>query len=222
MKRGVIARIDGSLGRFESFTNTRTENGTELTDMISVTGVKRTPGGLDITEGQAATQDVAETNRVELSNGGIDVSSTSSVETDLTDFLAVGDDFVVVDSSNGTFTFDLLERQFSTPVNRADIDLDSFWMSLADAIPWKVGFFGHDGPVSNGVVHGESVLDDGVFGSAIRDLQKNQLGVKVDIEGDEYKFVITKSGYLELYRPREIGSAEFAEFISHNVLSHIH
>ena len=221
MKRGVIARIDGTLGRIGSFSETRTEDGRELVNLLSVTGVKRTPGGLDITQGQAASQTLVENDTVTLTNGEIDVSTSATVETDLTDFLTVGDEFVVVDSSAGTFAFDLLEREYNTPVTRADIDLDSFWVSLSNATPWKVGFYGHDGPVENGVVQGESVLDDGVFGSAISDLRKNQLGVKVELDGKEHKFVLTKSGYLELYRPREIESDGFAEFISNKVLSHL-
>lgn len=220
MKRGVIGRIDGGLGRIGSFSLTREEEGFELDAMVDVERVKRTPNGLDITMGQAAREDVAETESVSLSSGGITVSREAAVETAHTEFLAVGDEFAAVGSSEGTFAFDLLAERFGADVSRASVDLDSFWLALEDPTPWKVGFYGHDGPVENGVVHGEGVLDDGVFGRAIADLRKNQLGLRVEIRDREYKFLITESGYLELYQPREMAAAGFAEFVADNVLPH--
>lgn len=218
MKRGILARVDGTLGRLGDVVTTREEDGQELTDIIEVTSVKRTPDGLDITAGRAATQELTTTDSVSISNRSISVSSDATVETKLTEFIAVGDEFVAVDSSAGTFAFDLLSDHVDATISRANVNLDDFWVSLNDATPWKVGFYGHDGPVENGVVHGESVLDDGVFGNAIADLQKNQLGVRTEIEGEEYKFMLTSSGYLDLYRPTEIESSGFATFISDRVL----
>jgi hypothetical protein len=220
MNRGVIARVDGTLGRIGPFSRVHREEGVELKELVEVTGVKRTPAGLDITSGRAASQDLRDTESVSLANDEISVSTASEVTTSHTEFLTAGDKFAAVASSDGTFAFDVLAEEYNADVTRADIDIDEFWLSLDDATPWKVGFYGHDGPVENGVVHGEHVLDDGVFGSALADLQKNQLGARVDIDGDEYKFVITKSGYLELYQPRDLDDTEFAEFVVDHVLSH--
>lgn len=220
MKRGVIGRIEGRLGKIDSFSRTRREENIELTDIVEVERVKRTPSGLDITHGKAAQQDVTETESVTLSTNGISVSQESGITTTHTEFLTVGDEFVVVGSSDGTFLFDLLEERFGAEVSRAEVDLDSFWVTLKNPTPWKVGFYGHTGPVENGVVHGEHVLDDGVFGNTLADLKKNQLGIRVDIENQEFKFFITASGYLELYQPPEIESADFAGFVADNVLPH--
>lgn len=220
MNRGVIARVEGTLGRIGPFSSVNREDGVELKELVEVTGVKRTPAGLDITSGRAASQELRETESVSLDNGEISVSTDSKVTTNHTEFLTAGDEFVAVTSGDGTFAFDVLAEEYNADITRAEIDIDAFWLSLDDATPWKVGFYGHDGPVENGVVHGEDVLDDGVFGSALADLQKNQLGARVDIDGDEYKFVITKSGYLELYQPRNLEAADFAEFVVDNVLSY--
>lgn len=220
MNRGVIARVEGTVGRIGPVSKTRREDDVELKQLVDVTGVKRTPAGLDVTSGRAASQALSETEAVSLANDEISVETTSSVSTNHTEFLTAGDRFAAVKSSDGTFAFDILGNEFDADISRADIDLDSFWLSLDDATPWKVGFFGHDGPVENGVVHGESVLDDGLFGNAIADLKKNQLGARFTQDGREYKFVITKSGYLELYQPRPIEAAEFAQFVVDHVLSH--
>ena len=59
-----------------------------------------------------------------------------------------------------------------------------------------------------------------MFGRAIADLQKNQLGLQVNIRDREYRFLITESGYLELYQPREMAAAGFAEFVADTVLPH--
>jgi hypothetical protein len=220
MNRGVLARVDGSLGRLGSFARIRREEGEELKELVDVESVKRTPDGLDITSGRAANQELRETESVSLANNEISVSATSEITTNHTEFLTAGDEFAAVKSGDGTFAFDLLGDELGAELTRADIDLDSFWLSLDDATPWKVGFYGNDGPVENGVVHGESVLDDGVFGTAIADLKKNQLGARVNVDGQEYKFVITKSGYLELYQPREVDAATFAEFVVDHVAAH--
>jgi hypothetical protein len=220
MQRGVIGRIDGGLGRIDSFSRTREEDGFELSETVDVTRVKRTPGGLDVTLGQAARQEVAEREAVTLSNGGISTSTDVGVETSHTDFLTVGDEFAAVGSSDGTFAFDLLAERFGVDVARASVDLDSLWAGLDAPTPWKVGFFGNDGPVENGVVHGEDVLEDGVFGRAISELEKNQLGVLIEDGDRSFKFLITASGYLELYQPRDLETAGFAEFVAENVLPH--
>lgn len=221
MQRGVLGRIDGTLGRIDSFSRTRRVDGRELTDVVEVAGVKRTAGGLDITRGRAATQDVAETETVSLEGGTISVGSDATVETSHTEFLAAGDEFAAVASGDGAFAFDLLGERFGATIERAAVDLDALWVSLGDATPWKVGFYGHDGPVENGVVHGEHVLEDGVFGSALADLRKNQLGVAVEFDGEEYRFVVTRSGYLELYHPREFAASDFAGFVVETVLPHV-
>lgn len=220
MNRGVIARVEGTLGRIGPFSRSHRDDGVELKELVDVTGVKRTPAGLDITSGRAASQELRDTESVSLDNGEISVSTDSEVTTSYTEFLTAGDEFAAVANGDGTFAFDVLAEEYNADISRAQIDVDDFWLSLDDATPWKVGFYGHEGPVENGVVHGEDVLDDGVFGSALADLQKNQLGARVDIDGDEYKFVITKSGYLELYQPRDLDAADFAEFVVDNVLSY--
>lgn len=221
MKRGVIGQINGTLGRINSVVETREKDGRQLTDMIEVTGVQGTSGGLNVTKGRAVIQELVDEETVAVTNDEISLSTEATVSTNLTEFLTDGEEFVVVTSSDGVFAFDLFESISNAAVDRANIDLDSFWLSMPEATPWKVGFYGHNGPVENGVVHGESVLDDGIFGSAIKDLKKNQLGLRAELNGREYKFMITRSGYLEIYSPSETESSEFTEFISEKVLPHL-
>lgn len=220
MNRGVIAGLSDELQRIEPFSTSRSADGVELTDQVDVNGVKRTTGGLDITFGLAATQDRQETESVALQNGTIDVSTTTGVETTCTEFLSVSGEFVSVSSSDGAFAFSLLDSRYDVGISRAELDLDSFWQDTPDATPWKVGFYGNDGPVENGVVHGEDVLEGGVFGQAIADLQKNQLGVSFDRDGDTYKLMLTSSGYVDVYQPTTLSKAEFAQFVVKEVLPH--
>lgn len=83
-----------------------------------------------------------------------------------------------------------------------------------------MGFYGHEGPAENGVVHGESVLEDSVFGEALESSKKNQLGLKIDHDGREFKMAITRSGYVEVYQPANLDTAEFAAFVRDEVLPH--
>lgn len=218
VKRGVIGRIGGRLGRIDSSRRTREADGFEPTEALEVTPVKRTPDGLDVTLGRATTQNVPGRSPSRCRTGKSRSRPRRRSARSTTEFLAAGEEFAVVDSGDGTFAFGLLGERFDADVSRAAVDLDAVRLALEDSPPWKVGFYGHDRPVENGAVHGEDVLEDGVFGRTIADLRKNQLGVRVDLDGRAFEFRLTESGYLELYRPRDAEAAGFAASVADNAL----
>lgn len=164
VKRGVIGRIGGRLGRIDSSRRTREADGFEPTGALEVTRVKRTPDGLDVTLGRATTQNVPGRSPSRCRTGKSRSRPRRRSARSTTEFLAAGEEFAVVDSGDGTFAFGLLGERFDADVSRAAVDLDAVRLALEDSPPWKVGSYGHDRPVENGAVHGEDVLEDGVFG----------------------------------------------------------
>lgn len=220
MKAAVIGQVDGSFDRVEPVANVVPMNGHELAEQIDVTGVKRTPDGLDIDTGRAASQTVRDREAVTFTNGSISLETESEISTQYTEFFAVPGEFVGVASSSGTFLFDLVAERTDTTISRCEFDLDGLVEAFPDATPWKVGFYGHEGPADNGVIHGESVLEDSVFGTALESSKKNQLGLKLDRDGTEIKMAVTRSGYVEVYQPSDIDTAEFAAFVREDILPH--
>lgn len=217
MKSAVIGRVDGDLSRINPLRKVRnTEH--DLRDQIEITGVKRTPDGLDINEGRAAREELTEQDSVKLNGDGITVVSEEKTRTKYTEFLAVPDAFVGIDTKQGSFLFDLLEQETGVQISRVEVDIDDFAAAFPNATPWKVGFYGHGEQAENGVVHGENVLDDDELGGVLKGTKKNQLGLRMNYDGREFKMTITKSGYVSVYEPKNLDSAEFAEFVVDKIL----
>lgn len=212
--------MTGDVPRMQPYRGSRTEEDVELVDQIAVDGVQRTPNGTDITEGRAATQTLKTTESVALAADGIAVEGDEAVATRHTAFASVPGEFVVVERGGGTFLFDLIGRVSPGSVERAVLDLDALLDSLPDATLWKLGFFDRDGGAESGVVHGADVLADAEFGAALADLPKNQVGLDVERDGVEYRLNAARSGYVELYRPADVSTADFVEFVHEEILPH--
>lgn len=220
MRRGVIGLPVGDVPRMQPYRRTRTEKGTDLVDRIAVSGVQRTRNGTDITEGRGATQSVGMTEAVDLSSDDIAVEEREGVQTRQTSFASVPGEFVVVSDSRGTFLFDLIADATPGTVERATLDVDGLVGALPDPTLWKVGFYDRDGGAENGVVHGDDVLGDDAFGDALAGLPKNQVGLNVTMDGTDYKLNVARSGFVELYRPSDVSTAEFVEFLREHVVPH--
>jgi hypothetical protein len=222
MKAGVIGIPDGDFGAVESNQTTVETDEHELEHCIEVQYSQQI-GGITVQKGRAALESLEEQDSIEIVDGAIRVQSRTQPVTKYTEFVHVPGKFVAVSSGGGTFAFDLIGSQVGVGINRAEIDLDSYFnvqKDKYDAVPWKTGFYGHLGKAENGVVYGESVLEDGDFGNAIADSQMNQIGLSYS-RGDEIlKVNVTESGYVEIYQPDNYEEGEFAEFIIEEILTH--
>lgn len=198
------------------------EDGYELTTQVEVTGVRRTPSGLEVTEGRAAAEYLTDREKVSMNGSGISRSTEPAKTTRYTEFLVVDGEFVVVQNARGRFLFDILEDRHEVTIERASIDLDHLLDRYGDGTPWKVGFRGHTDVAENGVIHGESVLADELFGEALRTAEKNQLGLKFSRDGRTMKMMATASGYLEIYQPSNFTANEFCTFLTSEVRPALH
>jgi len=221
MKAGVIGIPDRDFGAIDPVQETITQDGYDLTRCIeirqSLTGVNDSG---QIQTGRAAVQRIDDGEAIEISDGRIVVTEQPEITTRYTEFISVPGQFIAVSNGGGTFAFDLIGQNVNASIERAEFDLDGFADEYPDATPWKVGFYGHVGNAENGVLHGEGVFEDSDFGGAVRDAQKNQLGLNLAWGNETVKMMVSESGYVEVYQPSSYDTAEFSEFVMDSVLDH--
>lgn len=221
MQRGIIGCGSGAFKRIEPVRKACFRDSEELIDQVDVTGVRRTPDGLDINQGVAATQTIDVAKSVSLDGDSISVRDERTIATRHTNFLAVPGEFVVVDSKRGRFLFELLSDELEVDISTATVNLDELLATHTDASAWKVGYFDRDDPSQNGVAHGQSILAAAEYADRLAGTEKNQLGLHLSYDGREYKLFVTRSGYLDIYQPRDLDPVEFAEFIQNVVLPNV-
>ncbi|MFW6382459.1 MAG: hypothetical protein ACOCZD_00290 [Haloferacaceae archaeon] len=220
MKAGVLGVLDGDFPRLEPYRGGRNVNGHDLTDQIDITGVARTPDGIDINEGVAAREEVATREAAAIEFDSISVESESDVVTRHTRFATVPGDLVVVANSKGLFFYDVLERAIGDAPERVSISLGDVLAAFPDASLWKAGFYDRDAGVENGVLHGADLQDDPAFSEYLADGSLNQLGMRVTVDETEYNLNVTESGYFEVYEPSDLDTKGFIRFIRNHLQPH--
>ena len=220
MKGGMLGLVSGTHERVDSFQTTRQSNEMELRTRVEVSGIQRTPDGVDITEGKAAREVINSRETVDMDSLSLTITDEEKVEREYTNFASINEKLVIVKGRSGRFLFEVLADRYGTPVEQASIDLDALYEANRDAIPWKVGFYGHSDLARNGVIHGKEVLNDSDFGDVLQRAPKNQLGLIFDRPEHEEKVFLTRSGYVEIYQPVSYDTADFVRFLDDVVLPH--
>lgn len=218
MKAGVIGIPSDDFGAFDSFQID--VEGTGLQQHVEVRKERKLQSGHKVLTGAAAKENWTTNNSYEITDQGIKESESEDKSTNYTEFIAVPGEFVIVDSSSGDFAFDLIGRRVSTFIERAAIDISGFLDETETPNPWKVGFCDHFGNADNGILYGNDLLDDGEMGDVLGVSDKNQLGITYTGPDGETKVNLTRSGYIEVYKPK-YDSEEFAEFVLAEVSNHL-
>lgn len=222
MKAGVIGIPDGDFGTVESYQESVTIDNYELERCVEVQYSQQIDG-MTVQKGRVALESLEEQDRIEIIDGTIRVQNRTQPVTKYTEFVLIPGKFVAVSSGGGTFAFDLIGSQVGVEINRTELDLNGYFNAQKekyDVVPWKAGFYGHLGKAENGVVYGESVLEDVDFGNAIADSQMNQIGLSYSRRDEILKVNVTESGYVEIYQPDNYEEGEFAEFVIEEILAH--
>lgn len=224
MQAGVLGLVAGDLGDLSSFHDTFEQDGAELAHSVQVQDTDHTAAGQEVITGQAATQEVEDETSIQIDpdTGDIVVHDEPLKSGKYTRFVAVPDEFVAVESGEGTFVFDLLSYEYNiSGVSRSTIDLNSYaekYYSAEGVDPWQVGFYGNVGNAEKGVVYGEDVFSDEEIGEVLERSQLNQLGLQYEESDHIIKMTMSESGYVELYQPSNFESSDFAEFVIDNVI----
>ncbi|WP_117368946.1 hypothetical protein [Natrarchaeobaculum sulfurireducens] len=219
MQSGILGTVSGNIGNLESFISEREEGQFSLRKAIDIRNHIEGPQAKKTYFGYAATERLIEADSFEFNKNQIHSSEERQKETILSEFIAVPDEFALVENSKGTFAFDIIEGNSNCTIDRIKINLEHLLDDLSEnSSQWQVGFTDRGGNAENGVLYGEDVLDDQSTLDLISDSKINQLGVSdLKHQGMTMKFTITRSGYIQVYQPGNINEEEFLKFIGERI-----
>lgn len=227
MKAGVLGEITGTFDDVPSFVETSVKDGVEYARSLQVKNTGTLVSGARYFEGEAAIQDIDETERVAIDSesGDITVSEKGIKTGKYANFVIISDEIMTVGSGSGTFAFRLLQEAHpGVNVERVELDLNAYaddYYSADEVNPWQVGFYGNIGDAEKGVVYGDDVFSDTQIGEVLERSQLNQLGLEYPMLGQDLKVTMAESGYIEVYNPSNYETSEFAEYIATEISDYI-
>lgn len=218
MKAGVVGIVDGSFDAVDSYAETVTRDGHECERCLEIDRVFSIPSEEMGFAGRAAETARRDETVPSIENGEIQVSERTRPHTRYTEFVGVPGEFVVANSGDGTFAFDLIGADTGTDIERATLDLDGFFRANGAATPWKAGFFGSGDASVNGVVHSQDLRATHDLDEMLADATLNQVGLTYGYDGAEVKMTATRSGYVEVYRPSDFEDGRFLDYLREDIL----
>lgn len=216
MNSGVVGAIAGDPERLGSFVDTVERNGFELARGVDVERIFSLPDGTHAVAGKAAVDRITDVETAEIAPDGITTRREETTVTAYTSFLMVPGEFIAVDSSDGTFAFDLVADETNALIDRARFDIDEFLDAHRKADRWKYGYYG----AGNGVLYGDPVIEQADLASVPSAAHANQVGLEYDRDGDRVKMTLTESGYVAVYRPATYDDGAFLQYLADEILPH--
>lgn len=213
MQAGVIGVVDGSFDVVDTYADTVREGDTDLRRCLEVDRVFSLPSGDAAFAGRAAREYRRERETARFEGGSVTVSEEPQVATRHTPVAGVPGEFVVVGSGQGEFAFDLVGADTGTAVERATLDLDAFFDRRGDATPWKVGFRHADGDGVSGALHGGDLREDHDLDAVLDGATLTQVGLEYDYDGRALKMTAARSGYVEVYQPRDLDVGTYLAYL---------
>jgi hypothetical protein len=221
MKGGVIGVVEGDFRVVDSFSDTVVEGDRELTRCLDIRRVFSLPSGGTAFAGRAAVEYLRRGEATEIDGDEIRVTEGPRKATRHTEFVGVPGEFVVVGSGDGRFAFELIGADTNTTIERATVDVDAFFRDRGSATPWKAGFYGTGDDAVNGVLHGADLRVDHDLDAVLRRSKLNQVGLEYRYDDRDLKMTASRSGYVEVYRPREFGAGDFLEYLLEEIVAYI-
>jgi len=225
MNAGVVALAnDGGVLEDTAFPYTRVEHGLELQSTLDLESRLTDLEGFEVTVGTAAQETPNESPSYRIGSDGTVTADNRRVETETaaSKVAYVEGEFLVTESQQSEYALDIVDVALNNgSVKQATIDINGFLEAVDDLDPWMAGFYGRDAPVDAGNAFGDYDADANIR-DVVAESQLNQLGLQNFIHnGRRMKFRITESGYVEIYRPNDVGTMEFVQFIRSRVLPHV-
>lgn len=201
------------------FPLTESEGDHELLSTVEAEWTQEAFNGTTLNKGRAAKETAEEIKTTRLTDDGkIEAGKEKTdVATHITDFLRVPGEFIVTESTRDEFAHELLKEATGETIHPAAVDLGGFAEANPEAEPWMGWFRGDGGPLNAGFASGEinSAPD---MADYLRKNQNTQLGLQgVEFNGRKLKLVVSRSGWIAIYEPKEMDSIEFAQFIREKV-----
>lgn len=226
MKSGIVYPVESDSKLSDLRENVDLPDGHEYNYLLEAIEIQRDVE-LDSLEtdaqiGKIAVERVVESDEVQISNDHISEYTTEQKTTLATGFLYHPGNFFVIENGSGKFATEVINAHTEVTVKDATINLDQFIQQKqnqdVEIDPWKVGFYGKRGLIENGVVHGDSVLDDDEIGGVLDITEKNQLGLDYEYQNLPLRMFVAESGYVEIYQPNDFTTAQFSEYLVNEIV----
>jgi hypothetical protein len=231
MRSGAIATVRGEFDSIDTtgFPVVESKQGVEVRSTLELGETETDLSGHRVVKGQAAKQDTAMVKTYSITDaGGIDAEADDvRVVTDVADFMCVSGEYIVAESTEKSFVFDLFEAATGTHVEPITIDVESLIRTYrddesdADAKFWMGGFHNRPGDVDAGDGYGDGdIFEDEGLGDVMWESEKNRIGMEFEFQGERIKVMVTESGYAEVYRPSDFGALRFSRLVEDVLLPH--
>jgi len=172
MKSGVLFLVETEEELDSTQTTVSLPHEHKYDSLLEAIDVKQTislnNSSKDAQKGKIAAERIFESSEARINDNGISESPIEQKEVVSTDFLYYPGEFFVLSSSSGMFAVELVNRMSNTSILRSKIDLNQFIISKIESDvelnPWKMGFYNKKGSADNGVIHGDTLLNDNELG----------------------------------------------------------
>lgn len=230
MNRGAIAHFAGDSAEADDsdFPKTRREKGQELRSAVQMRDGRQTGldafadgGSLVLGRGRAAIEDTVDATDTRIRDDGtIRVEDTGTdIVTETTEFLHLEDEFIVTESTEDDFAYDLVEEATGGTIVDTELDLGEFAEEHPDVSIWLEGFYDRDGGAEKGVYIGD-LDEDADAREIIEEAKINRLGIEeFTWNGRSLNFLITRTGYVDIY-DSTVDTMEFVQFLHEIVIPH--
>jgi hypothetical protein len=190
----------------------------------SVQATLSTVGEVEAIEGSAIYDEVGETTQATVNGNNIRPQTEVTVRRrTATDFVAVPatdehPGFVLATNSNAPFVFDLLAaNQTMCEITPATIELNPFVDKRLDHATFGE-IMTEDGYGLTKARWNSEEVDKDHITSSLNEYRVNTVDY---ISGEEYRrMYLARSGWIEAYKPEEMETTDFVEFVANEVLPH--
>lgn len=224
MKTGAIAVItkDGHDIDHEQFPTSRQKSGFKLHSTLETDWTQSLLNGRHIIRGRAVAEQLEKVKSPTIeTDGGVQRNDIEQEKTAVvSEFAYVPGEFVLTESTSDDFVGHLIEHATDAHVRRGKIDLSQFADAHSEANFWMGWSRSSHGPIDNIFASGD-IDDDPDVAQLVKENKSSQLGLRnVEFEGRLMKLVLSESGWVEVHRPKDMGTVEFTRFVDQEVMPH--
>lgn len=189
---------------------------------LSIRGTQQLINGTSITRGQVGHEDTArvQSHRIRP-DGTLEIERDEhDVVVEVSDFLYVEDEVLITVSTDAEVPRRMVETATGATIESGRINIEKFAETHAEANPFLAWGRDAEGDLKS-VCGVGNIAEDEDFSQRLEASENTQLSFEGLLwNGRELRGTVTRSGYVEIYSPRDVGSEEFTRFLLEEVIQH--
>lgn len=176
-------------------------------------------GGVLAQSGLIAGQGMLSKETVNVrSSGSVSIGSTRELGWIWSKFWVVPGRFVVIENTKNDLAFDVISESKDIDVSNARFNMSKIISDFPGQ--WMGGFQDRPDRVRAGTLFGEEIEEDVEMGDAFLRADKNQIGPKIEYQGEEVKVRITKDGLVQVVSPGNWRREKYLSLIDDVILDY--